>query len=449
MSAPLRKEKTEKTRKPPKTRLGRWLAQTADIPYSAMILYTFLVVFLFVMIWSVLHERESHVRVPDIARFEEALPSIANLTGSPVLAGNAVQVLQNGDGFFPRLFEDIARARQNINLETYVWWKGEICKQVAEALAGKARQGVEVRITLDATGSHKGDDALFDMMKEAGVRISLYHPFRLGDLALLNNRTHRKIAIFDGKVAYVFGHGIAEEWTGNGQDVKHWRDTGVRLEGPIVNSVQAVFAQNWVDQTAEVLVGEKYFPRLTEKGPVRAHMTASAPRGGVSEMELLDKMAIATAQKELIISNPYFIPDQELVDLIANAVKRGVRVRLMIPGQITDSSIVRHAGHKQFQTLLEKGVEIYEFEPTLSHQKIMIIDGIWSFVGSTNFDDRSLDTNDEASVGLIDRQVAGELKAAFEADLERCKRLDASTWSRRSLWHKFEDSASYLFNEQL
>jgi cardiolipin synthase len=442
MSAP-------KVRKPPRTRLGRWLARTAEVPHSAMILYAFVVVFLFLMIWSVLHERRSHVRVPDIARFEEALPSIANLTGSPVLPGNAVQILQNGDGFFPPLFEDIARARRNIHLETYVWWKGEICKRVAEALAAKARQGVEVRITLDATGSHKGDDDLFDMMKDAGVKIALYHPFRVSDLALLNNRTHRKIAIFDGKVAYVFGHGIAEEWTGNAQDAEHWRDSGVRLEGPIVNSVQAVFAQNWIAITTEVLVGDKYFPHLEAAGTVRAHMTASSPRGGVSEMELLDKLAIATAQKELIIQNPYFIPDQELVDLIDNAVKRKVRVRLMVPGQVTDSSVVRHAGHKHFQTLLEKGVEIYEYEPTLSHQKIMIIDDVWSFVGSTNFDDRSLDTNDEASVGLIDRQVADQLKAAFEADLKHCKRLAARTWSRRSLWHKLADNASYLLNEQL
>jgi cardiolipin synthase A/B len=407
------------------------------------------VVFLFVMIWSVLHERQSHVTVPRIAAFEAALPSIANLTGSPILPGNAVRVLQNGDEFFPPLLDDIAQARQSIHLETYVWWKGEICDRVARAFADKARQGIEVRITLDASGSHRGDKDLYKMMEKAGVKIAFYHPFRLGDLALLNNRTHRKLAVFDGKVAYVFGHGIAEEWTGHAQDKDHWRDTGVRLEGPIVNSVQAVFAQNWVDQTAEVLVGEKFFPRLAEKGSVRAHMTASAPRGGVSEMELLDKMAIATAQKELIISNPYFIPDQELVDLIANAVKRGVRVRLMIPGQITDSSIVRHAGHKQFQPLLDKGVEIDEFEPTLSHQKIMIIDGVWSFVGSTNFDDRSLDTNDEASVGLIDRQVAAQLKAAFEADLQHCQRFNARTWSQRSLWHKLEDFLSYGINEQL
>ena len=451
MGLPLRK--AEKAAKPKSKQAdpgpGKGIPRTIEVSRAAAILYVFCLLFLFLMIWSILHERQSHVRVPRIDSFEAGLPSIANLTGSPIVAGNAVQVLQNGDGFFPPLFEDIARARQSIHLETYVWWQGEVCKRVAQALADKARKGVEVRVTLDATGSHRGDDDLFDMMKDAGVKIALYHPFRVGDLGLLNNRTHRKLAIFDGKVAYVFGHGIAEEWTGRAQDKDHWRDTGVRLEGPIVNSVQAVFAQNWIDETTEVLAGEKYFPHLAAAGPVRAHMTASAPRGGVSEMELLDKLAIASAKRELIIQNPYFIPDRELVDLIANAVHRGVRVRLMIPGPVTDSSVVRHAGHRQFQALLDQGVEIYEYQPTLSHQKIMIIDGLWSFVGSTNFDDRSLDTNDEASVGLIDPQVAAQLTAAFAADLVHCQRLDARTWKQRSLWHKLEDNVSYLLNEQL
>jgi cardiolipin synthase len=374
---------------------------------------------------------------------------VANLTGSPIVPGNAVQVLQNGDQFFPPLLDDIARARQSIHLETYVWWKGEICERVANALADAARRGVEVRVTLDATGSHRGDDKLYDRMKAAGVKIALYHPYRLSDLALLNNRTHRKLMIVDGKVAYVFGHGIAEEWTGNAQDEKHWRDTGVRLQGPIVNSVQAVFAQNWIDETAEVLVGEKYFPILPPAGNVRAHMTASAPRGGVSEMELLSKLAMATAQKDLIIQNPYFIPDQELVDLIINAIQRGVRVRLMVPGGVTDSGVVRHAGHAQFQQLLDHGVEIYEYQPTLNHEKIMIIDGLWSFVGSTNFDDRSLDINDEASVGLIDPQTAGQLVAAFEADARKSKRLDAGSWKQRSAWHKLKDKLSYMINEEL
>jgi cardiolipin synthase len=409
----------------------------------------FAVVVLILLLWSTDKEHASHVRVPNIERFEQALPSIANLANSPILPGNAVQVLQNGDQFFPALFADIARARGSIHLETYVWWKGEVCDRLAAALADKARHGVEVRITLDALGSHRAGRKLFDRMKQAGVKISLYRPPRLSEIGLYNNRTHRKLAIFDGRVAYVFGHGVAEEWTGHGQDKNHWRDTGVRLMGPIVNSVQAVFAQNWIDETTQVLVGERYFPPQPAAGTVRAHIVWSSPRGGVSEMELIDKLAIACARHDLIIQNPYFIPDDELVNLLANAVKRHVRVRLMIPGPVTDSPIVRHAGHAQFQALLDRGIEIYEFEPTLPHQKIMIIDGLWSLVGSTNFDDRSLDINDEASVGLIDPGIAGQLGAAFAADLKRCKRLDPRTWRRRGLWHRFEDQVSYMLNEQL
>lgn len=404
---------------------------------------------LIVLLWSTDKEHSSHVRVPNIDNFEQALPSIANLANSAILPGNAVQVLQNGDQFFPALFADIARARGSIHLETYVWWKGEVCDRMAAALSDKARHGVEVRVTLDALGAHRAGRKLFDRMKQAGVKISLYRPPRLSEIGLYNNRTHRKLAIFDGRVAYVFGHGVAEEWTGHGQDKNHWRDTGVRLMGPIVNGVQAVFAQNWIDETSQVLVGERYFPPQPAAGTVRAHMVWSSPRGGVSEMELIDKLAIACARHDLIIQNPYFIPDDEIVNLLANAVKRKVRVRLMIPGPVTDSPIVRHAGHAQFQALLDRGIEIYEFEPTLSHQKIMIIDGLWSLVGSTNFDDRSLDINDEASVGLIDPGIAGELGAAFAADLKRCKRLDPRSWRARGLWHRFEDQVSYMLNEQL
>jgi cardiolipin synthase len=446
MTLPMKKKAQNPNPPPPRE---PWRRRSLRVSYGGAAAYLFIVLFLVALLWSIEREHESHVRVPDVASFAQALPSIADLTGSPILAGNAVQVLQNGDGFFPPLFADLARAKESIHLETYVWWKGEICKRLARALAARARQGVEVRVTLDATGSSKGDDELFEEMTKAGVKISYYHPFRLQDIGLFNNRTHRKLAIFDGRVAYVFGHGIAEEWTGHGQDAKHWRDTGVRLQGPIVNAVQAVFAENWVEMTAEVLVGEKYFPRLSAAGPVRAHMTASSPHGGVSELEMLYKLAIASAKKRLIIQNPYFIPDEELVALLANAVKRGVDVRLMIPGPVTDSSIVRHAGHRQFETLLRHGIKIYEYQRTLSHQKVMIVDGLWVHVGSTNFDDRSLDINDEASVGLIDPAVAAEFEAAFARDLKDCKQLDAESWSRRPLWHKLVDRVSYMMNEQL
>lgn len=444
MALPLKKD-AEKPSSPRPDRPRRVI----EISFRGAVVYVGIVILLLLLLWSTRRERESHVRVPDLQSFDQALPSIAGLTGSPILSGNSVRVLHNGDGFFPVLFEDIENARESIHLETYVWWEGEICNQLARALADKARQGVEVRLTLDAAGSTKGDKDLFEEIAKAGGQVAYYHPLRLQDIGLFNNRTHRKLAIFDGRIAHVFGHGIAKEWTGNAQDEEHWRDTGVRLEGPIVNAIQAVFAENWVEQTTEVLVGQKYFPALPATGSVRAHMTASSPHGGVSQLEMLYKLAIATAQKELIIQNPYFIPDGELVGLLERAVKRGVEVRIMVPGAVTDSSVVRHAGHRHYQELLDKGVQICEYQPTLSHQKVMIVDGIWSHVGSTNFDDRSLDINDEASVGLIDEGVAGELRAAFENDLKVCKGLDAASWQKRSLWHKLIDRGSYLLNEQL
>ncbi|HEX7182218.1 MAG TPA: phospholipase D-like domain-containing protein [Thermoanaerobaculia bacterium] len=424
-------------------------ARTFVISYAAAGLYVAVLLILTLLLWSARRERESHVRVPDLAGFEQALPSIANLTGSPIVAGNQVEVLQNGEGFFPPLFRDIEAAKESIHLETYVWWKGDVCRRLADALAAKAAEGVEVRLLLDAVGSKKGEDELFEKIEKAGGKVERFHPFHIQDVGLINNRTHRKLAILDGRIAYVFGHGIAEEWTGHGQDEKHWRDTGVRVQGPVVNAIQGVFAENWVEQSAEVLVGDKYFPRLPAVGAVRAHITASSPQGGVSRLEVLLKLAIASAQKELLIQNPYFIPDGEVVELMEGAVKRGVTIRVMLPGTVTDSSIVQHAGHRQFEELLQQGIHLYEHRKTLVHQKIVIVDGVWSLVGSSNFDDRSLDINDEASLGVVDPGVAEQLRAAFQRDLRDCTEVTLEAWRRRSAWHRFVDRFSYLVNEQI
>jgi cardiolipin synthase A/B len=432
-----------------KARAPRRPARTVQVTYWSVALYLVVLLGLALLLWSARRERESHVKVPATVDFRQDLPSIANLTGSPILDGNRAEVLQNGDGFFPPLFRDIEAARKSVHIETYVWWKGEICNRLAKLLATKARQGVEVRLTLDAVGSNRGENELFQAMQKAGVKIAWFHPFRLADIGLVNNRTHRKLAVLDGRVGYVFGHGVAEEWTGHGQDEKHWRDTGVRLEGPVVNAVQGVFAENWIDTTSEVIAGEKYFPRLPAAGTVRAHVTAASPEGGVSKLELLMKLAIASAQEELLIQNPYFIPDQELVDLLEAAVRRGVAVRIMLPGPVTDSSVVRHAGHRFFEELLGHGIHIYENQRTLLHQKTMVVDGEWSLIGSTNLDDRSLDINDEASVGLIDRQVAASLTQAFRDDLASCKELTLAQWRERGLWHRTVDRFSYMINEQL
>lgn len=424
-------------------------ARSFEISYLAAGLYVAVLLILLLVLWSTRRERESHVRVPDLQDFEQALPSIAGLTGSPIQAGNQVEILQDGDEFFPALLRDIAAARETVHLETYVWWEGDICRQIAEALAAKARQGVEVRLLVDAVGAKKADEELFETIEAAGGKVARFHPFSLADLGLFNNRTHRKLAILDGRIAHVFGHGIAQEWTGHGQDEEHWRDTGVRLQGPVVGSVQSVFSENWLEQTSEPLVGERYFPPLPHVGSVRAHMTASSPQGGVSKLELLFKLAIATAQEELLIQNPYFIPDGEVVGLLEKAVRRGVDVRIMLPGAVTDSSVVQHAGHRRFEDLLRHGVKIYEYNRTLNHQKVMIVDGLWAHVGSTNFDDRSLDINDEASVGLIDPDVADRLRQAFTADLEHSTEVTLAEWQERSAWHRLVDRVSYLINEQL
>ncbi|MFL6293389.1 MAG: cardiolipin synthase [Thermoanaerobaculia bacterium] len=420
-----------------------------EIPIWVLVAMGLAIAVLGLMLWTNLRERDFKIRVPDIDNFEEALPSIAGMTRAIVLEGNHAELFFNGDGFFPRLLQAIAEAQETIHFETYVWWKGDICRQVAEAFAARAREGIEVRLMLDAAGSFKMDKELLEKMKKAGVKVARYHPIRILDLGQLNKRTHRKLAIFDGRTAFIFGHGVAQQWTGDGQDKEHWRDTGVRLRGPIVNAVQSVFAQHWVEETQEVLVGERYFPHIEAEGEMRMHMLAGAPLGGISDLELMFKLAFASAQKELLIQNPYFIPDEESCKLLEKAVKRGVDVRVMLPGTVTDSSIVQHASHHHFEDLLKRGIRIYEHQETLIHQKIMIIDGMWSHVGSTNLDDRSLDINEEAGVGIVDKDIAAQLKEAFEFDLKSCVELKCETWCDRPVWHRMLDGACYLLSGQL
>ena len=407
------------------------------------------IVLLAVMLWNNLREREFHVRVPDLECFEQALPSIAGMTKAIILDGNRAEIIQNGD-FFDAFLESIAKAEKTIHFETYVWWTGGICGEVAGALAKRAREGVEVRLMVDAMGGMKMKRRLRELMTGAGVKLVRYHPIRLRDIGQLNKRTHRKLAIFDGLTAYICGHGVASQWTGNGQDKDHWRDTGVRLHGPIVNAAQSVFAQHWIEETGEVLVGEKYFPAIDLQGELKMHILAGAPLGGVSDLELMFKMSLASAQKEIMIQNPYFIADEETATLLKRAVKRGVEVKIMVPGSVTDSPIVNHAGHRHFSEMLNAGVRIFCFQRTLIHQKILVIDGVWSHVGSTNLDSRSFDINEEAGVGIIDQGIAGELKAAFEDDLKACEEMKAESWDHGyHLWHRALDRACYLLSGQL
>lgn len=379
---------------------------------------------------------------------ENALPMLAGLTESAVYEGNSAQVLQNG-ALFPALFADVAAARHTVHLETFVWTKGELEAQVVDALSAKARAGMKVRVLMDSIGGKNASASELERLKASGAEIANYCKPRWWNWRRFNHRTHRKLLVVDGHIGYAFGHGVQDEWLGNGEDSKHFRDTAVRFEGPVVHGLQSVFAQNWVEETHKLPAGEGCFPVLEHRGDISAHVVSSASGDAVSSVAMLYTMAIATARHEVLIQNPYFAPGDGVVELFAKMVERGVAVHLMVPGKHTDSPFVRRAGCRLYDGLLRAGVRLYEFEPTLLHQKVVVVDKIWSHVGSTNFDSRSLALNEEIGVGFIDARIAAELKAAFQEDLRRCRELTLEQWCRRPFYDRAYERFAYMLHEQL
>lgn len=389
-----------------------------------------------------------HLQLDKMPPLNDGLQTLAGLTGGAVYEGNHVSVLQNG-ALFPAMAADIEAAHCTVHLETFVWTAGEVERQFVDLLCSKARQGVKVRLLIDALGGSRATAARLRQLRDAGVELSEYCRPAWWNLRRFNHRTHRKLLIVDGAVGYAFGHGIADQWLGDGEDADHWRDTAVRLEGPIVCALQSVFMENWIEETNCVPAGDGCYPQLEHKGDVAVHVVSSASEEVGSKVALLYTLAIASARKEVIIQNPYFAPDDGVCELLAKMVKRGVAVHLMVPGRKTDSPFVRLAGSHLYRTLLETGVHVYEFEPTLPHQKIVIIDGVWSHVGSTNFDARSLALNEEVGVGILDRQIALELKEAFNADLKRSSELRLERWRRRPLLERGCSWLAYQLHSQL
>ena len=404
---------------------------------------------LLLLLWTTNRRRiKPNFELSGDGSIENMEPSLIGLTEGAIDEGNRVEILQNG-AYFDRLLEDIAAARLSIHIESYIWWTGEICERIADALAARAGE-VEVRLLLDYSGSLRMDKALMQRMKDAGCQVHQFHPLRVSNIGVMNNRTHRKIAVFDGRVAYVGGHGIAEQWTGNAQDKDHWRDTFVRMEGPVANTVQGCFCENWIEETGEVPAGERYFPKLDRCGDTDAHVAYTSPHGSISSVQMLYYLAISSAHKELLIQNPYFLPHEDAIGAMIEAVKRGVDVKVMLPSaSVIDSPIVQPASHHHFGDLLERGVRIFEYQKTLLHQKVIIVDGVWSCVGSTNFDDRSFQRNDEITVGFTDREIARSLREAFFDDMKHAREVRFDEWKSRPWHHKLTDAAAFAFRTEL
>jgi cardiolipin synthase len=377
------------------------------------------------------------------------LRSMGALLGPPLAGGNAVRDLQNGDQIFPAMLDAIASARTTITFETYIYWSGVIGRRFAEALAERARAGVRVHVLLDWVGAGKMDEALLALMEEAGVQVRKYHPLRWYNLARLNNRTHRKLLVVDGRVGFTGGVGIADEWLGQAQDPEHWRDSHYRLEGPGVAQMQAAFLDNWMKTTGEVLHGEEYFPPVDSAGDTRAQVFRSSPGEGAESVRLMYLLSIASAARNIRIAASYFVPDDLSIETLVAARKRGVAVEVILPGKHIDARVVRKASRARWGPLLEAGVEIYEFQPTMFHCKVMIVDDLWVSVGSTNFDNRSFRLNDEANLNVHDHEFADRQIAVFDADKGRARRITLEEWRRRPAKEKALEWLASLLRSQL
>ena len=358
------------------------------------------------------------------------------MLGPAIVGGNRVEDLQNGDEIFPAMLKSIRAAKKTITFETYIYWSGDIGKELAEALAERAKAGVKVSVLLDWVGSLKMEAELIDLMKDAGAQVERYRPLHWYNLGRMNNRTHRKLLVVDGRIAFTGGVGVAEQWTGNAQDPDHWRDMHFQLEGPAVAQFQAAFNDNWIKATGEVLNGEGYFPPLQRVGDMDAHLFIASPAGGSESMHLMYLMGIAAAEHSIDLQASYFVPDELIHNALIAARQRGVTVRILVPGEHIDSDTVRLASKAEWGPLLQAGIEIYEYLPTMMHNKLLIIDKEMVSVGSTNFDVRSFRLNDEASLNVYDHAFAEKMTRVFNDDLKHTKRYTYEVWEKRPLTEK-------------
>jgi cardiolipin synthase A/B len=379
----------------------------------------------------------------------EFLPTITGATDTPFLPGNRIDVLNNGDEFYPVMLDAIQQAERSITIEAFIYWAGDIGRRFAEALAAKARSGVPVKILLDAVGSASMSDELLHILESGGCQVRWYHPVRWYTLDRANNRTHRKSLIIDGRVGFTGGAGIADHWTGHAQDAEHWRDIQIRIAGPAVQPLQTGFARNWLETTGELLSGPAFYPVIEPAGPLAVQSILSSPETGSSTVRIMYYLSIVCARRNIFIANPYFVPDEEAIRILVEAKRRGVDVKIMAAGEHNDSDMARANSVRLYGRLLAAGVEIYEYEPTMLHQKYMVCDGLWTTVGTTNFDNRSFALNDENNVCVYDAGFAAQFEEIFRKDLGRSRRVTLDGWRARGLWQKTTELFASLLRDQV
>jgi cardiolipin synthase len=377
------------------------------------------------------------------------LQTMHALTGAPMSEGNLVTVLRNGAQIFPSMLSAIRVAKRTINLEFYIYWDGEIGRQFAEALAERSRAGVQVKVILDAVGSAQMSSSLIEFMARNGIDLEWYHPLRWYTLSRANHRTHRKLLIVDGEIGFSGGVGIADTWLGDADSKDHWRETMIRVEGPVVPQMQFAFMDNWVKSRGELLTGLSYFPQVEPRGNHITQVIKSSPSEGSSTVKLLYIISIVSATRSIYINNAYFLPDPDTTRALESAVRRGVDVRVVVPGEHTDVPIARQASRLAYEFLLRRGIRIFEYQPTMMHSKTMVVDGIWTTIGSSNFDDRSFRLNDEVNVNVYDEAIASQVEQMFMDDVAKSVEITPRKWLRRPFFDRFKEGFAGVFKRQL
>jgi cardiolipin synthase A/B len=370
---------------------------------------------------------------------------IAGLLGVQLTRGNRYVVLTNGDQIFPAMLNAIRNAKRRVSFETYIYKTGKMAEEFTKAFEEAARRGVRVSLVLDAVGSGI-DDEHVRRLESAGCRVARFNTPAWYSLEELNYSTHRKILVVDGQTAFTGGAGIDDQWMGNAQSKEHWRDTMVQIDGPLARLMEGGFYENLAEAAGEIT------PELDDATPETdpeggAFVVRSSPSGGANDLKRLYLLALASARQTIVITTPYFVTDESSRWSLEDARRRGIRIRLLVEGDITDAMPVKYASRKHYEQLLEQGIEIYEYQPTMMHAKTTIVDGTWSIIGSANFDNRSLDMNDEINVGIADPILAQHLLETFEDDLARAKRLTLDLWRARPLHEKTNEKFWSLLRE--
>lgn len=364
---------------------------------------------------------------------DELRRSLEGIIGVPATEGNLIEVLRNGDEIFPSMLDAIAHASRTIDLLTFVYWQGEIGTRFAEALADRAKAGVRVRVLLDAWGAHPIESRLVDLMEEAGVRVRWFRPLARMRVSKMNHRTHRKVMIADEQVGFTGGVGIADEWRGDARNEREWRDTHFRIEGPAVDGLRAAFLDNWVETDPELFDPDfDRFPEQPQVGNTVIQCVRGASETGWSDVSTLFIALLQLARERVRLTTAYFVPDQQFLDRLCHAAERGVTIEMLLPGPHADKRFVQLAGEGAYETLLDHGIRIWNFQTSMLHAKVMTVDGVVANIGSANFNSRSTELDEEINLVAVDPELVAILDAQFEEDLKASVQIEKGRWERRS-----------------